>query len=94
MLFLILLQEKIKARKCVVNQIAKYIKDEPSVSSIVVKLPKPARPKTTAAQSASSSLIRRAVADAHKSLTSSKEELSKVRHRLESKPFQDSAYLL
>lgn len=75
--FKIVLQEKTKIHKSVVNQIAKYIKDDPVVSSTVVKVPKISRPKGTPAQSASSTLIRKAMADAHKSLTT-KEEQPKV----------------
>lgn len=77
-IFFGLFQDKGKIRKSVVNQIVKYIREDPTVSSAVVKLPKPTRPKTTVAQSASSTLIRKAMADAHKSLTTSKEESLKV----------------
>jgi hypothetical protein len=75
----ILLQEKPeKKKKLCVDQLLKYIKPDKTVASTVVKLPKPPRPKTSPSQAASSTLIRKAMADAHKSLTSLKEDASKV----------------
>lgn len=61
----------------IVNQIVKYIKEEPIVPNSVGKVTKITRPKTQT-QLASSTLIRKAVADARKSLKSSKEEFLKV----------------
>lgn len=71
------MQEKSeKKKKLIVDHLLKYIQPEKTVLSTVVKLPKPPRPKTSPSQAASSTLIRKAMADAHKSLT----DLKSVSH--------------
>ncbi|XP_065199882.1 zinc finger CCCH domain-containing protein 14 isoform X2 [Planococcus citri] len=74
--------EKSKIRKSVVNQIVKYIKDEPVASSnttaAAAKATKLNRSKVTAtARSVGSTLIRKAMADAHRSLTTKEEAVKK-----------------
>lgn len=69
-----------KIHKSVVNQIVKYIKDEPVASGntamSAAKVPKINRSKvTTDVRSAGSTLIRKAMADAHKSLTTKEDPL-------------------
>ena len=60
-------EEKKKKKKINVDHLLKYIQPDKVVASTVVKLPKPPRPKTSPSQAASSTLIRKAMADAHKS---------------------------
>lgn len=60
------------------NQIVKYIKDDSQGNISSGKIVKVNRPKIGNVPAASSTLIRKAMADAHKSMSNTKDESSKV----------------
>lgn len=68
-----------KRKSMMMNQIVKYIKDDPQGNTTSGKIVKVStRPKMANVPAASSTLIRKAMAEAHKSMSNIKEESLKV----------------